>query len=239
VRKLIRAFKSAQDFNPTLLGILVNPYFIVRYNVFKGIKKFSSNFKNGRLLDFGCGSKPYRSLFKVDEYVGLDTNDSGHSHKNENIDVLYDGKKIPFDDSTFDYIFSSEVLEHVFNIDEIIPELNRVLKVEGKILITLPFVWGEHEQPYDFARYTSFGLKSILEKNGFEVIDHIKTTTFIETMIQSFTAYLYNSFVPKGFKTILTLTLIAPINFIGILLGKVLPDDKTYYLNNIFLCKKK
>ena len=122
MRKLIRAFKSAQDFNPTLLGILVNPYFIVRYNVFKGIKKFSSSFKNGRLLDFGCGSKPYRSLFKVDEYVGLDTNNSGHSHKNENIDVLYDGKKIPFDDSTFDYIFSSEVLEHVFNIDEIISD---------------------------------------------------------------------------------------------------------------------
>lgn len=239
MRRLIRAFKNTQDFNPTLLGILVNPYFIVRYNVFKGIKKFSSSFKNGRLLDFGCGSKPYRSLFKVDEYVGLDTNNSGHSHENENIDVLYDGKKIPFDDSTFDYIFSSEVLEHVFNIDEIISELNRVLKVNGKILITLPFVWGEHEQPHDFARYTSFGLKSILEKNGFEVIEHIKTTTFIETMCQSLAAYLYHSFVPKGLKTILTLTLIAPINLIGILLGKILPDDKTYYLNNIFMCKKK
>ena len=239
MRKFIRSFKNEQDFRPTFVGILVNPYFIVRYNILKGIKKLSSDFNGGRLLDFGCGSKPYRSYFKVDEYIGLDTDNSGHSHKNENIDVLYDGKKIPFDDNSFDYIFSSEVLEHVFTIDEIMHELNRVLKTNGKMLITLPFVWGEHEQPHDFARYTSFGLKSILEKNGFEILEHIKTTTYMETTFQILTSYLYNSIIPKGLRTILTLTLLAPINFIGIFLGKILPDDKTYYLNNVILCKKK
>ncbi len=239
MKKFIKNFKASQDFKPSFFGILVNPYFIVRYNIFKGIKKFSSDFNKGSLLDFGCGSKPYESLFKVEKYIGLDTNQSGHSHKNEKIDVLYDGKKIPFDDNHFDYIFSSEVLEHVFNIDEIISELNRVLKNDGKILITLPFVWGEHEQPYDYARYTSFGLKNILENNGFEIIDHIKTTNFIETIFQSLTAYLYHSIIPKGLKTFLTLIFIAPINLLGIILGKILPNDKTFYLNNIFLCKKK
>jgi SAM-dependent methyltransferase len=239
MKKLIRGFKSRQDFNPTYLGLLVNPYFIIRYNIQKGIKKFSSGFKNGKLLDFGCGSKPYRSLFSVSEYIGLDTNNSGHSHKNEKIDIFYDGKKIPFDNNYFDYVFCSEVLEHVFNLNQVLSELNRVLKKDGKILITLPFVWGEHEQPFDFARYTSFGLKNILEENGFEVIDHIKTATFIETVFQSLTAYIYHSIIPKGFKTILTLTLIAPLNAIGIILGKILPNDNSYYLNNIFLCRKK
>ncbi len=239
MKKLIKSFKGRQEFNPTYLGLLVNPYFIVRYNIFKGIKKFSSNFKDGRLLDFGCGSKPYRYLFKVNEYIGLDTNNSGHLHNSENIDIFYDGKKIPIEDDYFDYIFSSEVLEHVFNLDEILAELNRVLKKDGNILITLPFVWGEHEQPYDFARYTSFGLKNKLEKNGFVIIDHVKTTTFIETVFQSLTAYIYHSIIPKGLKTILTLILIAPLNFIGIILGKILPNDKSFYLNNIFLCRKK
>ena len=238
MRKLLRSFKYKQDFNTTFAGILVNPYFLVRYNILKGIKKLSSDFNGGRLLDFGCGSKPYKSYFKVDEYIGLDTDNSGHSHKNENIDILYDGKKIPFDDNSFDYIFSSEVLEHVFTIDEIMHELNRVLKNNGKMLITLPFVWNEHEQPYDFARYTSFGIKSILEKNGFEIVEFIKSTNFIETVFQMFTAYLYQSIVPKGLRSISTLLLVAPINFIGILLGKILPDDKTYYLTNIVLCKK-
>ena len=105
-------------------------------------------------------------------------------------------------------------------------------------MITIPFAWGEHEQPYNFARYTSFGLKSILEKNGFEIVEHIKTANYIETVFQTLTAYLYHSVVPKGLRTILTLTLIAPLNILGIFLGKVLPIDKSYYLNNIILCVK-
>ena len=238
MRKFIRLFKSKQDFKPTYLGILVNPYFITRYNLFKYIKKLSSKFKNGKLLDFGCGSKPYKSLFNVDEYIGLDTHNSGHLHINENIDVLYDGKKIPFDDNYFDHIFSSEVLEHVFNINETMSELNRVLKINGKILITLPFAWGEHEQPYDFARYTSFGLKSLLKNNGFEIVEQVKTANYIETVFQILTAYLYHSVVPKGLRTILTLILIAPLNILGLFLGKILPRDKTLYLNNIMLCIK-
>ena len=238
MKKFIRSFKSKQDFKPNYLGILVNPYFITRHNLFKYIKKLSTKFIDGKLLDFGCGSKPYKALFKVDEYIGLDTYNSGHLHKNENIDVLYDGKKIPFDDNSFDHIFSSEVLEHVFDINVVMTELNRVLKINGKILITIPFAWGEHEQPYDFARYTSFGLKSILEQNGFEIVEHIKTANYIETVFQTLTAYLYHSVVPKGLRTILTLTLIAPLNILGIFLGKVLPIDKSYYLNNIILCVK-
>ena len=238
MKKLLKSFKNEQEFRPTFLGILVNPYFIVRYNILKGIKKLSLDFNGGRLLDFGCGSKPYKSYFKVDEYIGLDTHNSGHPINDENIDVMYDGKKIPFDNNSFDYIFSSEVLEHVFDVNETINEFNRVLKINGKMIITSPFVWGEHEQPYDFARYTSFGLKRILEKNGFEVIQYIKSTTYIETVFQNLTAYLYHSIIPKGLRILLTLILVAPLNLFGIFLGKILPEDKTFYLNNIILCKK-
>ena len=86
---------------------------------------------------------------------------------------------------------------------------------------------------------TGGAIKNILEKNGFEIVQHIKTTTYIETIFQTLTAYLYHSVVPKGLRTILTLILIAPLNLLGIFLGKILPNDKTYYLNNIILCVKK
>ena len=76
------------------------------------------------------------------------------------------------------------------------------------------------------------------KKNGFEIVEHIKTANYIETVFQTLTAYLYHSVVPKGLRTILTLTLIAPLNILGIFLGKVLPIDKSYYLNNIMLCVK-
>ena len=133
MKKIIRSFKSKQDFKPNYLGVLVNPYFITRHNLFKYIKKLSTKFIDGKLLDFGCGSKPYKFLFKVDEYIGLDTYKSGHLHKNENIDVLYDGKKIPFDDNSFDVGIEYGALHHV-DLDAALAELARVLKPEAKML---------------------------------------------------------------------------------------------------------
>ena len=56
----------------------------------------------------------------------------------------------------------NQVLEHVFNPDDFVREIARVLKPGGALLLTVPFVWNEHEQPYDYARYSSFGLRAFL-----------------------------------------------------------------------------
>ena len=74
------------------------------------------------MMDFGCGSKPYKSLFNVNEYVGVDYHGQGHSHVNEQIDVFYDGVLLPFPDNYFDSVFSTEVFEHVFNLENLNPE---------------------------------------------------------------------------------------------------------------------
>jgi len=78
----------------------------------------------------------------------------------------------------------------------------------------------------------------IPKKNGFKIVEQIKTANYIETVFKILTAYLYHSMVPKGLRAILTLTLIAPLNILGIFLGKILPSNKTFYLNNIMLCVK-
>ncbi|MEI9999016.1 MAG: methyltransferase domain-containing protein [Verrucomicrobiota bacterium] len=62
-------------------------------------------------------------------------------------------------DARFNAVVSTEVLEHLFNYDEILSELWRVLRPNGRLFLTTPFIWPEHEQPYDCARHTSFGLK--------------------------------------------------------------------------------
>jgi hypothetical protein len=48
-------------------------------------------------------------------------------------------------------------------------ELNRVLKVGGKIIYTGPLFYEEHEQPYEFFRYTQFGLRYLFASNGFRI----------------------------------------------------------------------
>src|SRR6476646_7017983 len=130
----------SKEFDPPI----TQANFLIRNRLPRNIKVLAPRL-TGKMMDFGCGQKPYRSLFSVDDYVGVDFENPGHPHLNESIDVFYDGKTLPFLDGQFDSIFSSEVFEHVFNIDDILKELNRVLKINGLILITCPFAFCEHE----------------------------------------------------------------------------------------------
>ena len=119
-------------------------------------------------------------------------------------------------------------------------EINRVLRTDGYLLITVPFVWDEHEQPYDYGGYSSFGLKHILNKNGFEVISHIKTENNIKTIFQLFNGYIYKQVFNKKFyiKQISTLFVMAPITIMGIIFNILLPDNDDLYLDNVVLAKK-
>src|SRR5262245_5592226 len=71
----------------------------------------------GRLLDVGCGTKPYASMFApyVTEYVGLEVERSfsaTHAATSGAPDVFYDGRRMPFDDASFDTVLCIQVLEH-------------------------------------------------------------------------------------------------------------------------------
>src|SRR5579875_3035709 len=134
----------SKDFNPSV----TKPNYLIRNRLLKNIQKLSSHL-HGKLLDFGCGQKPYKNLFSVQEYIGVDFENLGHPHVNESIDIFYDGHKLPFANETFDSVFCSEVFEHIFNLEEILKELNRVLKSGGMMLITCPFSYCEHEVPND------------------------------------------------------------------------------------------
>lgn len=244
MKTLFKIFKekyTKEQFCPSFLfGLILNPFFIIRRGLYTGVKIISAEFKGGRLLDFGCGSKPYLHLFDVDEYLGCDIKESGHPHKNSSIDVFYDGNYLPFEDESFDWVFSSEVFEHVFNLDEILSELKRVLKNDGLIGFTCPFVWNEHEIPYDFARYSSFGITYIMEKNGFEVIKLNKTTNYFETLMQMCALYIWQFCLPKNkyLKTVLSGIFVSPFNLLGYTLGKVLPESDTFYHNQVVIARK-
>ena len=145
-----------QMFFPNWLGVVINPFYFSLIELSRAMTELAPRLQH-RLLDVGCGTKPYRELFNVDSYIGLDI-DAEVSRKRGVADYFYDGTSFPFPDASFDSLLCNQVLEHVFNPDEFVQEMNRVLKPDGKLLLTVPFVWDEHEQPYDYARYSSFGL---------------------------------------------------------------------------------
>jgi len=113
-------------------------------------------------------------------------------------------------------------------------------KIIGLFLITVPFVWDEHEQPYDYARYSSFGLKHILSENGFEVIEHRKSNNGLEVIFQLINDYIYKVTLTnnKYVNLISMLCLMAPVNIIGLFISKLLPNNDDLYLDNIALSKK-
>ncbi len=223
--------------------IFIQPFFFIRKGINKSIRELSPQC-NGKVLDFGCGGKPYAQYFThADEYIGLDIENPGHPHLNEHIDIFYDGKNIPFAENTFDSVFSSEVFEHVFNLEEILAEIYRVMKPGGRLLFTCPFAWPEHEVPYDFARYSSFGIKHIIEKAGFKIKEQQKSGHFFEVLMQYLILYIFY-FIPKKpgiVYYILHQLFILPLMLITIIISAILPKRmkrKDLYFNNILLVEK-
>lgn len=219
-----------------------HPLFMIRNRLLKALKKVAPSL-DGKLVDLGCGLKPYESLFNVTEYVGVEYSGEGETYLKEKTDVFYDGKTLPFADNSIDSVFSSEVFEHIFNLPDIMKELNRVMKSGGKILITCPFTMPEHETPVDYARYTSFAIVDIFEKNGFKILHYEKTGNFIEAVTQLRLIYWDQSLI-NGLRkipvvrTVVRTTVNIFFNCLGILSSKILPDNRYLYLNNVVLAEK-
>ena len=82
---------------------------------------------------------------------------------------MCDLAEIPVEDARFDHVLLTQVLEHIPEPARVLAELHRVLKPGGTLWLTAPLFYAEHERPYDFFRYTQFGLRHVLESTGFEV----------------------------------------------------------------------
>lgn len=147
-------------------------YWIPRHHISNYCKRKGGHL-SGRLLDFGCGSKPYSKLFSgVDDYVGLELDRGlplGESYMKDGR-VFYNGRILPFGDSSFDAVVSFQVLEHVEDLESVLNELVRVAKPGAQFLLTAPLLWPEHECPYDHRRFTRWGVRNVLESAGLSSI---------------------------------------------------------------------
>jgi 2-polyprenyl-3-methyl-5-hydroxy-6-metoxy-1,4-benzoquinol methylase len=104
--------------------------------------------KNARLLEFGCGTGNLAALVAKKGYqiLGVDISDRfiAHAEKtykanDKKLDFQVVGfGKLPFDDESFDCIYTCAVLEHCYHVDEIIMDFHRLLKRGGTLVIGTP-----------------------------------------------------------------------------------------------------
>lgn len=132
-----------------------------------------SRHARGDVLDVGCGSMPYRDavLRTARTYDGLDVEER-HAEVRFVASVT---DMEPVESSSYDTVLCSEVLEHVRAPDLALTEIARVLRPDGKLILTVPFLGRLHEEPHDYARYTEHGLRAMCERAGLRV-EEIRAT---------------------------------------------------------------
>ncbi len=133
-----------------------------------GFLKGVTSYVQGRLLDVGCGDKPYYEIFKdyCKEYIGIDISPSRKS----TVEVIARATRLPFKDETFETVLSTQVLEHIPEPEKMIREVYRVLKKGGIFILTLPQYWRLHEIPHDYFRFTRYGIEYLLKKVSFKIL---------------------------------------------------------------------
>ena len=240
--KPVRDFIVKNQFNPSFWGVFINPFWLSRRAIAEKLKQ-NAHFLNKKTLDFGCGSQPYKGLLShASTYIGVEL-DTPQNRKNKIADLFYDGHSIPLQTSSIDSILSTQTFEHLSNPREILTEFHRILKPEGKLVLSIPLMWPEHETPYDFYRYTSFGIKSLLERHNFTIIKIEKTLPDIRMPAQIFLAWLYDS-MRMGEKhllvqALLSVILFSPITLLAIFLSKFFCKNEFNYLDIFVVAQKE
>ncbi|MBF0385385.1 MAG: class I SAM-dependent methyltransferase [Candidatus Omnitrophica bacterium] len=125
----------------------------------------------GKVVDLGCGKVPLYAAYK-NYATNVTCVDWEYSvHKTQHLDIQCNlNEKLPFNDNAFDTIILSDVLEHISRPESFMKEMIRILTPGGKALISTPFYYCIHEAPYDYYRYTEYGLKYFAESAGFGIL---------------------------------------------------------------------
>ena len=132
--------------------------------------KWISRHASGVVLDIGCADRwVERSLPSGSTYIGLDYPATGKELYQARPDVFADASMLPLADSSVDTVVILEVIEHLRRPDGALREIARVLRPQGCVLLSIPFLYPIHDAPHDYQRLTEYGLIRDIEAAGLRV----------------------------------------------------------------------
>jgi len=169
------------------------------------------------ILDLGCGRQPYKQMVEARSYTGVDAEMAVCP------DVVATGDMLPFASGAFNGAICSEVLEHTPDPARVIAELRRVLKAGGVLYLTVPQMWYLHYEPHDYFRFTSHGLRRLLEDACFRVLRSERQGglgLFLFLRLTETLHRLLYRFIPPMFsaprRARMAAVLIAPLQLLGL-----------------------
>ena len=149
----------------------------------KQIAAFLPTYRVDQVLDYGAGNSPYRYIISCDRYITADISQNSAG----DIDHLIGpGDGLPLNTASINIVLLLDVLEHVVDPDAVIAEIRRLLAPHGRLIISVPFMYREHETPNDFARYTVFGMCELVKRHQGNVVRMRKAGNVYYTVLSLF-----------------------------------------------------
>jgi len=240
-RHLLKNFYQKQAFRPGFWAFLFHSSYLVRRDLHRALQKHLGTL-GPCILDVGCGSRPYESLARARKYIGLE-----HYHarkqggRGKRPDVYFDGKNLPIKAGSFDAVLCTEVLEHVFEPQDFLRQIAYTLKEKGVLLMTVPLAMPEHEVPYDYGRYTSYGMRYLLQKTGYVSLEYQALCSGLAGHTQLLVFSLEETLRTghPALNYLLRLFFLSPLLFLGLLLGKLPVGKKSFWITSLVLAQKK
>jgi len=182
--------------------MITDSRYLVRNFLTENLVKCAQDTPSNRVLDVGCGKKPYKALFpNAFFYVGIDISSIL-------ADVKGVGEYMPFRNKIFDTIICTQMLEHVENPIKVLEELNRVMTDNGVLILSTHGFWVEGHERTDYWRWTLQGLNKIFKEAGFNIIWSNSMKPF-PSFFQLVSLFLPSGFIGKLFQMLVNLS--API----------------------------
>lgn len=163
----------------------------INTNIRAVVEKF--HLTNKTILDLGSSHKPYQELFQASEYFGVDFSDDPAVDKKADLNNPLNLER------QFDVVVSFDTLEHVLNTVEILNTIHRHMKPEARAIITTPFLFGIHDAPFDYHRFTEFFYKDIPHE-GLEMEILERSTTYPASLVVHQNYFFYRLPIPYFLK---------------------------------------
>lgn len=165
-------------------------YSLRRYYIDEFFLRQARNFHSEEMiLDIGGNKTRKRGRFNIDCYSNNVTYTNIDQQKG--VDVLADAGALPFQDSSFDIVICAEILEHIYDPSKVISEALRILRPNGRLLITVPFLFRIHPDPCDYGRYTNFYWQRLLVDIGFAKLSIKQQGEFWSVLLDMLREYFY------------------------------------------------
>jgi len=200
------------------------------------VKKEILKFGKGRVLDIGCGDKPFYQILKnqINYYIGLDH--LAPENSSNTVDVFATADKLPFTHASFDVVLLTQVLEHLEEPILALNEIKNVLKENGVLILAVPFLYPVHEAPRDFYRFTEFGIKYLANKTGFSIEVIKPVSGFWITFFSFLSIYILRKSKLLYFFSI---PLLLPLKYISIIFDKIDKKAKFKWTWNYYSVLRK